>query len=831
MSHLCRPADFYEKRVLQIARCLMEIFNALQMRPVRKRMKTILNDMDKVLAPMGRPLQERCLSKPLESERYVVQDFGDGTRIMALLLRAGIVKIDDLARLNGGTHMTEEQRLENLRLVNEVLSAKSLPALLDENEWANPPAGNFDTLFIQLHDLWMFIQNACADRDLDPDVFKSFQFKDGAPFGHTDHDRKTHQERAFQAAKLAHEEVAGTVPQSKLSRRFAAFVEKIGGIDVLWKYLDPEKTGTVECQFFCRTLSSLDFRLNQKRVFEACDVLSNGMIYKEDLDKFFQLATAEPEGALRRETEDNIMGSTRKVRTNTWVMQSVFGKKKRHTVTTNDVREFIALVSSLGGAEQAWPLFAGDGEDSCTMFEFISAAKKYGLIGDPKLVFQQVDVDRNGAVTKDEFVDMYAHFTHGRFKMELHEGYSLMSLVEVPDEEGAPWPNPSLAQLLKRLPELRLPGADYEGETRLPGAAEECRALFEEDLRRQRYLADHGAKSIATQVHSAAEAASRAVAALVPDETPHVQESLGKLVELDPDTVTADGPTPTTSLDARIVLTDRTERKVWLQTSVVDRTGTGSDDIENAAFVLEFRDQRHANSRLHAQIDVSMIQAIEHLNAATSMQDPNAHASFIVSALPRSNLGGSTIEGDDELWDVCHVGRDGLLMMYIVAGPSLWKRREAVRFFDELRIMVHFLSSDAGGPIATGITPGRLAQPRSSLRPADLRLGGDIGGPLRPRVATAPTPGSRARASTVGSAAQDRRMQRTSVTESRVSLRGDDSDRMAMARVQSAAAITPSPRIGAQLGAARMVGNEVKRRVSSANGRLADMIKQSPRPL
>jgi len=141
---------------------------------------------------------------------------------------------------------------------------------------------------------------------------------------------------------------------------------------------------------------------------------------------------------------------------------------------------------------------------------------------------------------------------------------------------------------------------------------------------------------------------------------------------------------------------------MWLQTSVVDRTGNGSEDPEDAVFVLEFRDQRHINSLLHAQIDVSMIQSIEQLEPAIELLNPAANVSFVIKCAPGADLGGSVPDEDNDqeaLWDLCHVGADGVLSLYVVAGPSQWNRREAVNFFDELRIMAHFLVS-APGPAA-----------------------------------------------------------------------------------------------------------------------------------
>merc|ERR1711988_1125326 len=205
-----------------------------------------------------------------------------------------------------------------------------------------------------------------------------------------------------------------------------------------------------------------------------------------------------------------------------------------------------------------------------------------------------------------------------------------------------------------------------------------------------------GASSTAQKVQGSAEGARASVRDVQQDEVPQLQESIRQVSQSDssPDLVTASGPQPTTSLDARVVLTDQSEVPMWLQTAVVDRTGKGSQSIDDAVFVLELRDKRNMNSLLHAQLDVSMIQTIERLGPPISPHDQAAHASFVITALPEADLGGSVVDSEEELWNVCHTGAGGMITLYAVAGPSPWVRREATRFFDELRIMTHFLMRD-----------------------------------------------------------------------------------------------------------------------------------------
>jgi len=242
------------------------------------------------------------------------------------------------------------------------------------------------------------------------------------------------------------------------------------------------------------------------------------------------------------------------------------------------------------------------------------------------------------------------------------------------------------------------------GEARLPGAAEERNCLFQEDMRRQREIGANGASSSAKMVSEAAAGAKAAVVDAVAPDDPAAQTL-----------------TPTSGLDARVVLTDRSEVCMWLQTAVVDRTGRGSEDIEDAVFVVELRDTCNNKSVLHAQLDVAMIQSIEQLEAGSDLQDPSANVSFVIKALPGADLGGSVsvAEDPDELWDVCHRSQglsNGAFTLYIVAGPSLWKRREAVRFFDELRILSAFLASENGPPSASAMNLSTRAGGGSTLR-------------------------------------------------------------------------------------------------------------------
>lgn len=242
---------------------------------------------------------------------------------------------------------------------------------------------------------------------------------------------------------------------------------------------------------------------------------------------------------------------------------------------------------------------------------------------------------------------------------------SIRLLVDFPSKRGA-WPLPT--------PTAVVSVASSGVTGRFPGTAEERAWLYGEDRRRREELSSCGLDP--SVIHRAASVAVEEV----PDFSPH-RASLEGEVEF-----------PTTSIDAQVSLGDGSKIRVWIQTAVVDREDGGS-----AAFVVEIR-QRCGHSGvfgpLCAQLDVSQVVAVEQ----TSPGDPSLGDFTYVSFIVISNSCGSLLGGQGSLQQDLPVDlqmfhpRDGSLLLCVLAGPSAWKRQEAVRFFDELRILRHFLA-------------------------------------------------------------------------------------------------------------------------------------------
>jgi hypothetical protein len=286
------------------------------------------------------------------------------------------------------------------------------------------------------------------------------------------------------------------------------------------------------------------------------------------------------------------------------------------------------------------------------------------------------------------------------------------------------------------------------GETRIPGCAEELAWLFHEDLRRTRELACYGAYEAAAQNDRAALEAAKATA-----DAADSQSALA--FPLSPSSIQG-----TTSIDARVVSLDSSHRPMFVQTAVVDRTGTSSNAADDAAFVLELRDRQFragAVSTVCAQIDVAMISSIQQMSTA-AFTEPSMDLSFIVrfprtailSPVPAILLTEAGVDATDDFntyvflrsikagdevsvesirslkkqglldeafrqgWLVEEVEaaealrqqgiflddaiNEGNLLLHFIVGPSAWRRRDGIRFFDELRILMHFVA--AGVPNA-----------------------------------------------------------------------------------------------------------------------------------
>jgi len=685
---ICSPDVIYDGHILHISRILMEFFTTLQMRPMRVKLKMVFREMDAILSPMGRPLLEQTLQTPAISGHHVLTDFSDGTRIMALLVWSGRVEPREMAKMYGNPE-NQEQIESNAKILNDTLLAKKLPVYLEAKEWSCPPAWNFDCLFLQLCNIWTEVREDCQGQSKQPDL-SNFRFKDNATLRLSSNDKRSQVDKAIGAAKRAEEaDVGNNTPSASLSRRFENFVARIGGLEVLWQMLDPNEAGSVYEKEFCHILHLLNCKLNWRRIFTAADERNDGHITKDELQRFCDASNVR--GNQIAEIEDQIMSLGQN-----FPQQQHWAKKalgKRRADVSNDVHEFVQLIEGLGGVEAAYEHFNPHGFGRVTASEFTKACDRLNFVGNTRHVFHQMDLDWTGVVEMQEFHELVKAVRARGSKTE-KDNLEMEVLIAAPTEAGDAWPNPKLTQLDTGDRYYRLADRYYFGELRMASAAEERHSLFMEDQRRQREIAISGAISTAQRFAAAADEASAAVYEAPSETLAGIPDSLANQIAdtaCNPQGVAAVGPAPTTSLDARVVLTDRSEVPMWLQTAVVDRTGRGSVDIKDAVFVLEVRDQRKVNSLLHMQLDLSKIISVEQLGT-NNMDDPSANLSFVIVALSEADLEGSVVNNLEDIAPVGHPGENGVTTLYVVVGASQWKRREALRFFDELRIMIHLLS-------------------------------------------------------------------------------------------------------------------------------------------
>jgi len=474
------------------------------------------------------------------------------------------------------------------------------------------------------------------------------------------------------------------------------------------------------------------------------------------------------------------------------------------------------LDASFDDLEDAFDSFdvAKVGRLSVSNFQF--GARSIGFRGDAKHLFTVMDAEKGGAITREEFFsldrlrsikmqntpvpeastsmtepveagattlpvpDSIVGFKVGRQividagtpQEEVHEIAAFGSIVlaaplkfahpagasiVMHKEDGLEMsaPDPSGAQLLFEMPQ----SADEEwpsqtvaevmqgrGEARFPGCAEELNWLFQEDWRRNQELFAEGSEAVAQKNETAAFEAAKAV-----EEDVDVQfrgdfpASLSRIQG-------------TTSIDARVRMPDKTEKRMFLQTAVVDRTGTNSSAAEDAALVLEIRDpERGDGFTLCAQIDVSMILSINQWGSG-SFEKSSVDVPFVINLsrnavtvgeLPRGPAGANantgttrriSLPGASGFGELLHIpeeairatpigqtvfetSADGGLMLHISVGPSAWRRRDGIRFFDELRILMHFVADGVTNAASSiGAAAGAAANSASQGRRSRLSV-------------------------------------------------------------------------------------------------------------
>mmetsp|Transcript_110348 Transcript_110348/g.351756 ORF Transcript_110348/g.351756 Transcript_110348/m.351756 type:complete len:664 (-) Transcript_110348:83-2074(-) len=172
-AHMCPAEDFIKASQQQqkqqldaararkaVTRCMVELFTVLQMRQrdARARSREVVQRMQDLLLPMGRPLSPQTLAGEVGA---LQADFAGGTRVMALLIASGRVKANKVFQLSEEKHsdQNEEHWLQNGEVLNRTLIEVGCPVLLSPAEWISPPSPFPDTLHFQLFVIWEFCNN------------------------------------------------------------------------------------------------------------------------------------------------------------------------------------------------------------------------------------------------------------------------------------------------------------------------------------------------------------------------------------------------------------------------------------------------------------------------------------------------------------------------------------------------------------------------------------------------------------------------------------------------------------------------------------------------
>ncbi|CAE7215213.1 unnamed protein product [Symbiodinium natans] len=301
-------------------------------------------------------------------------------------------------------------------------------------------------------------------------------------------------------------------------------------------------------------------------------------------------------------------------------------------------------------------------------------------------------------------------------------------------------------------------------EPRMCSASEERLRLLGEDIRRQQDLQEIGAVSVARLVAAAGAAAAGAVSSAVSlaealsgdaqslPELPDVpifsdlikestdcgpDEALDPVSRLLSELSVSELPTPTTSVDTRVVMSDGSERQAWLQTNVVDspkesllgqdcgpvlvlevwvlQEGTNASQLlsqVNCSFIVDVLQHRMLSAPDLAfevvimpgadllQVDPQSLAIAKTARAKEGRQRPSDLRERVLldSDVRRQTSIFSVLPEESPLPTFAKglTGQPPLSMRCSLAQAPSWSRLEAVHFFDELRILTRFASQPVG---------------------------------------------------------------------------------------------------------------------------------------
>lgn len=183
--NLCTSEDLYEGREAPVARFLVEAFETLAVKEIRGRVRRMVADLDQLLVPFDRRLQEATVRDPLGiGSETLVEDFADCTRVMLALHVFDLVGVEDIKRLQGQPRSREDFR-DNAQILQESFRDLGIPVLLSEEEWAKPPVPCPGTLLAQLNAIWLKLIGSPVSKtrrfpELRGDLRANFCFMDGA---------------------------------------------------------------------------------------------------------------------------------------------------------------------------------------------------------------------------------------------------------------------------------------------------------------------------------------------------------------------------------------------------------------------------------------------------------------------------------------------------------------------------------------------------------------------------------------------------------------------------------------------------------------------------
>eukprot|EP00928_Gymnodinium_smaydae_P099794 TRINITY_DN9626_c0_g1_i1.p1 TRINITY_DN9626_c0_g1~~TRINITY_DN9626_c0_g1_i1.p1 ORF type:complete len:945 (-),score=130.28 TRINITY_DN9626_c0_g1_i1:171-2945(-) len=607
-SHrMCSAEDFYSGNVRKVTDCMLEIFDALQMRirEVRLKAQYAIRGMHAVLSKDGLPLSEQTVSDPTGFSDNLLEDFADGNRIVKLLIAAGKIPAASSSQLRGCC-VLQEQWEDNAVSTCRLLKGAGCPVFLAPSEWIHPPKPFPDTLIFQLYVIWQFL------------------------------------------ARHVEEDLPGQFVEDSTEAQVCYFFEFVllayASIDEVFAAMRPRHHARVSRSSFVSFLKSHNFSGDIGFIWHCLDKRSNGAVGVAEFT------------ALYESVADRLH-------------QADMGTRVSH----------VGSPSEYGVPSELSPMSPSD-EAHSPEGSLPQSRRSVGLSepGSPNELMEDV--------VEPDFVDAQL-------------------VVDFRIDQGHAWPGFELHDLTSSFACKQI---------RFSPPAEERAALHAEDERQQLMLYELGAVPIARQacvaVGIAAEAASRAAA----------KEDF--VVVGGPESAVEDeGPAPTTSIEAFVVMSDKTEKRIWLQTSVVEvlgDDGTPVDEGESTELVLELRDPGEGDEPplLRSQLRVRRILAV---GQPPSLQaDPSAcvpyrvvlgqHCEMLPPDLADAGLRIRNHEGESlhprdlrelgsgTLGTASHFHRgneDGTHVLRVLPGPSSWRRREAAAFFEELSILARFLGT------------------------------------------------------------------------------------------------------------------------------------------